>query len=80
MQNFRTGDELAGAEGTFDIQDLGSTEWGVFDSEGRYLGIVTLPGKYQPIRAKGDRFYGIARDELDVQSLEVYRVVTGPGG
>ena len=79
VQNFRTGDELAGEEGTFDIQDLGSTEWGVFDTEGRYLGVVTFPGKYQPIRAMGSRFYGIARDDMDVQSLKVYRVVTDPG-
>jgi hypothetical protein len=76
VQHFRTGDEIAGADGTFDIQDLGSTTWSVFDAEGRYLGDVTFPGKYQPIRAIGDRFYGIARDELDVQSLKVYRVVT----
>ncbi|HKJ01966.1 MAG TPA: 6-bladed beta-propeller [Longimicrobiales bacterium] len=79
VQNFRTGDELVGAEGTFNIQDLGSTDWGVFDAEGRYLGVVTFPGKYQPIRAMGDRFYGIARDDLDVQSLKVYRVITDPG-
>jgi hypothetical protein len=78
VQRIRSGQELAGEEGTFDIQDLGSTEWSVFDAEGRYLGLVTFPGKYQPIRSMGDRFYGIARDELDVQSLKVYRVITEP--
>jgi len=77
VQHIRTGDELVGEEGTFDIQDLGSTDWSVFDDRGHYLGVVTFPGKYQPLRAIGDRFYGIARDELDVQSLKVYRVVTG---
>jgi hypothetical protein len=77
VQRFLSGDELAGTEGTFDIQDLGSSTWDVFDGQGRYLGTVTFPGKYQPIRAMGDRFYGISRDELDVQSLKVYRVVTG---
>jgi hypothetical protein len=71
-----SGDEIAGDEATFNIQDLGSSTWDVFDAEGRYLGPVTFPGKYQPIRAMGDRFYGIARDELDVQSLKVYRVIT----
>ncbi len=76
-QRFLSGDELAGEEGTFNIQDLGSSTWDVFDAEGRYLGAVTFPGKYQPIRAMGDRFYGIARDELDVQSLKVYRIETG---
>ena len=77
VQRFLTGTELAGQEGTFDIQDMGSSTWDVFDAEGRYLGDVTFPGKYQPIRAIGDRFYGVARDDLDVQSLKVYRVVTG---
>lgn len=76
VQNVHSGNELAGEEGTFDVQDLASTEWGVFDNEGRYLGSVIFPGKYQPILARDDRFYGIARDELDVQSLKVYRIVT----
>ena len=79
VQNVNSGTDLAGEEGTFDVQDLASTAWGVFDAEGRYLGEVTFPGKYQPIQAMGDRFYGIARDELDVQSLKVYRVITDPG-
>ena len=79
VQHFRTGDELAGEGETFDIQDLGSTDWSVFDAEGRYLGVVTFPGKYQPIKAIGDRFYGIARDDMDVQSLKVYLIVTEPG-
>ncbi|HSM59816.1 MAG TPA: hypothetical protein VK849_03420 [Longimicrobiales bacterium] len=77
VQRMRSGDELVGEEGAFDVQDLGSAEWDVFDAEGRYLGVVTFPGKFQPIRSMGDRFYGVARDELDVQSLKVYRVVTG---
>lgn len=76
VQNVHSGSELAGEDGeTFDPQDLGSTEWGVFDAEGRYMGSVTFPGKYQPIRTVGDLFYGIARDEMDVQSLKVFRVV-----
>jgi hypothetical protein len=76
VQDLRSGTELGGEGQPFDIQDLGSTEWGVFDADGRYLGTVTFPGRYQPIRAIGDRFYGVARDEMDVQSLKVYRVVT----
>jgi hypothetical protein len=75
-QRFMSGDELAGEDADFNIQDLGSSTWDVFDSEGRYLGAITFPGKYQPIRAIGNRFYGIARDELDVQSLKVYRIET----
>jgi hypothetical protein len=76
VQRIRTGDDLTGDdEGTFDPQDLGSTEWEVFDGEGRYLGVVTFPGRFQPLKVEGDRFYGVARDELDVQRLKGYRLV-----
>ena len=75
-QQLRTGDELAGgAEGTFDAQDLGSPVWDVFDAEGRYLGEVTFPGRFQPLRVDGDRIWGVARDELDVQSVKGFEVV-----
>lgn len=77
-QRVRSGEELAGGEkGTFDAQDLGSTDWDVFDAEGRYLGVVTFPGRYQPVRVVGDRFYGVAKDQLDVQTVKVYQVITG---
>jgi len=77
-QQVRSGEEVAGGkEGTFDAQDLGSTAWDVFDAEGRYLGVVTFPGRYQPVRVVGDRFYGVARDDLDVQTVKVYRVIMG---
>lgn len=77
VQRIRSGDELAGEEGEFSAQDIGSPEWEVFDAQGRYLGVVTFPGKFQAQRAVGDRFYGVARDEMDVQSVKVYRIVTG---
>jgi hypothetical protein len=77
-QRVHSGEEIAsGEEGTFDAQDLGSTDWDVFDAEGRYLGVVTFPGRYQPVRVVGDRFYGVARDDLDVQTVKVYRVDMG---
>ncbi len=77
VQRMLSGTELAGEEGSFDAQDLGSKDWDVFDASGRYLGVVSFPGKFLPLRTLGDRFYGYARDELDVQSLRVYRVVGG---
>lgn len=74
VQRIRTGDELAGDGGTFDAQDLGSPDWDIFDEEGRYLGVVSFPSRYQPLRVVGERIYGVARDELDVQRLAVYRI------
>jgi 6-bladed beta-propeller protein len=75
-QRIRSGDEIGGDE-DFNPQDLGSNEWDVYNSEGHYLGVFTFPGKFQPIKVIGDRFYGIHRDELDVPSVKVYRVIAG---
>jgi hypothetical protein len=57
--------------------DMGSAAWDVFDAEGRYLGVVTMPVRFQPVRFVGDRIYGIQRDELDVQYIVVLNVVKG---
>ena len=47
--------------------DLLSPDWDVFDSEGRFLGVVRMPDRFQPVRFLGTDIYGIQRDELDVQ-------------
>ncbi|MGD2071684.1 MAG: hypothetical protein PVI57_23670, partial [Gemmatimonadota bacterium] len=80
-QRVRTGDELTGGaeEATFDPQDLGSTVWDVFDAEGRYLGEVEFPGRFQPLRVHGDRIYGVGRDAMDLQSLVAFDVVRPAG-
>ena len=39
----------------------------LFDAEGRYLGTVTMPDRFTPMRFIGDLVYGVWRDELDVQ-------------
>ncbi len=61
--------DTAGEEIEFDPQDIGSPEWEVLDSEGRYLGVVTFPDRFQPVTTRGDHIYGVWRDELDVQYL-----------
>jgi hypothetical protein len=59
----------AGEDFEFDPQAIGSPEWEVFDAEGRYLGVVTLPENFTPVNVKGDLLYGVWRDELDVQYI-----------
>ncbi|MEJ2481753.1 MAG: hypothetical protein P8049_01130 [Gemmatimonadota bacterium] len=59
------------------LQNIGSAEWDVFDSGGRYLGIVEMPFHYQPLGFDGDRVLGVWRDDLDVQYAKILRVV-GP--
>ncbi len=57
------------------LQNIGSADWDVFDAEGRYLGVVTLPVHFQPIGFEADRIFGVWRDDLDVQYVMVLRVL-----
>jgi hypothetical protein len=63
----------------FNIQagDIGSRQWDVFDTEGRLLGTVTMPPRFQPARFRDDAIYGVQRDELDVQYVVRLRIVKG---
>lgn len=76
-QRIRTTDDLTGgdAEAEFNPQDLGSDEWDVFDGEGRYLGVFTMPAKFAPLRIDGTAIWGVQRDEFDVNSIVRYRLV-----
>jgi hypothetical protein len=67
-------DELA----TYDMtQDIGSREWDVFDPDGRYLGVVTMPPRFTPRLILGGRIYGVWRDDVDVQYVMRLRIVEG---
>jgi hypothetical protein len=55
--------------------DMGSTEWDVFDAEGRYLGVVDMPHRFQPVTFRDDLVYGIWRDEFDVQYVRVMKIL-----
>jgi hypothetical protein len=55
-------------------QDLGSSEFDVFDAEGRYLGMVAMPDRFTPLRFVGDAVYGVWQDELDVQYVVRLRI------
>lgn len=59
--------------------DLASPDWDVFDTEGRYLGVIRMPLRFQPVTFVGSTIYGIRRDELDVQYVVALEVNTGAG-
>jgi hypothetical protein len=59
---------------------LGAPEWDIFDSDGRFLGLLEMPARFQPLRFYGNRIYGIGRDELDVQYVMKFRIEGLPGG
>jgi hypothetical protein len=56
------------------LLDFGADEWDVFDEDGRYLGVVEMPHRYQPILFDDDQVYGIWRDEFDVQYVRVMEI------
>lgn len=64
--------EATGAE--FDPQDIGSPVWDVFGSNGRYLGNLKLPDRFQPLRVVDNDIWGVWRDELDVQYVSQVHV------
>ena len=70
VQRIRSASDMAeGAEEEveFNPQAIGSPEWEIFDQEGKYLGVVTLPDRFTPLNSQGDFLYGIWLDEVDVQ-------------
>jgi hypothetical protein len=74
VQRLRTTDDLGGEDEEFNPQDLGSDDWDIFDADGRYLGVLTMPTKFAPLRVDGDAFWGVQRDEFDVASVVRYRL------
>lgn len=57
-----------------------SPDWDVFDSEGRFLGVVTMPSRFEPMVFRGDRIYGRWRDELDLPYAVRFRIASDLGG
>ena len=63
---------------TYDMtQDIGSRDWDVFDPDGRYMGVVTMPPRFTPRIILGGKIYGVWRDDLDVQYVMRLRIVEG---
>ena len=52
-----------------------TNSWDVFDSQGRFLGEVTLPPRFTAHVFRGDKIYGISRDELDVEYVVRLQIV-----
>lgn len=71
VQHVKTAEQVAAAGGQFTAQDVGASDFDVIDSEGRFLGVIELPDRFLPLRVRGDRIYGVWRDDLDVQHVMV---------
>jgi len=77
VQQIQTPDDIAEAGGTFDIQDMGSANWEVYDGEGRLLGTLQMPDRFTPATFVGGQLYGVLRDDLDVQYVARMNVNMG---
>jgi hypothetical protein len=80
VQQIQTAKRAAAAGGTFSAEEVGAPEWDVFDREGRFLGVVTLPARFQPRRFHAKRLYGVLQDELDVPYAVALELSGGFGG
>lgn len=76
VQHFEAPSEAGGERIRVFVEDMGSTDWTVFDGQGHLMGTVSFPVDFRPLQAVGDRFYGVARDELGVQSVRAFRITT----
>ncbi|MGH7500804.1 MAG: hypothetical protein ACREL7_03515 [Longimicrobiales bacterium] len=76
VQRVRTATEAAASGESFDPQqgDSGSRVWDVFDAEGRYLGPLEMPARFQPLHVTGNTIYGVGRDDVDVQYVVKLRL------
>ena len=50
-------------------------DWSVFDSTGRWLGVVTLPGRFEIYEIGLDHLVGKEVDDLGIERVTVYRLL-----
>ena len=66
-------------EEDFGPDELGASEWDVFDAQGRFLGVVGMPERFTAMVFRDDRIYGLWRDEFGVQYVVRLRIVDAHG-
>jgi hypothetical protein len=53
----------------------GPVAWDIFDSEGVWLGVVTLPPEFRVFEIGEDYVLGAWRDDLDVEYVQLYQLI-----
>lgn len=71
VQHIATISEMKGNRATLTLGDMqkGSRRWDVFGSNGRFLGITEFPTGFQLRAVRGNAFYGVETDSLDIPSV-----------
>jgi hypothetical protein len=76
VQSVQTPETVMEAGGTFDIQDIGGPSWDIFGADGRLLGVLQTPARFNPLLFHDDQIYGVIRDDMDVQYVTRLQLVT----
>ncbi len=63
--------------GQLNTWPLAATRWSVFDADGRWLGDVDMPARFQPTDIGQDYVLGVARNADDVPTVALYRLLQG---
>jgi len=50
------------------------SEWDIFSDDGRWLATVTVPGRFRVMDVRDGVVAGVAKDELDVERVQVWRL------
>lgn len=56
----------------------GPRHWIVFDADGRLLGTVQMPRRFEVFQIGPDFVLGGARDDLDIEHIRLYELVRSP--
>lgn len=56
------------------------TSWRVFNTDGTWLGTVTMPARFNPMDIGADYVLGLWRDADDVEHVRLYRLTKPQGG
>lgn len=59
--------------------DRGPAEWWVFDTSGRWLTTVEIPGRFDVTEIGSDYVLGVWTNEMDVESVRLYRLRSASG-
>ena len=58
-------------------EGLDGQEWHVFDRQGRLSARALLPSRFRPTEITASRILGVWKDEVDVESVRVFRLIRG---
>jgi hypothetical protein len=68
------GDRFVLVSRSIDFDQTRQADWDVLGYDGKLLGTLRLPPAFTPRSLRGDRLFGIEKDELDIESIAVYKI------